>query len=236
MADRNTRLLLSASINLAMAAAAAGGLGFVLIHALSLSGAAPIKAIGLLLILAILAGPALGEHGRQRLGPANAVTLARGVLVGVITAFIGEDAAPWLWLIALLAALALAMDGLDGFVARRLSWESDFGARLDMELDALLTLVLSVLVWQTGRAGVWVLLSGLMRYIFVAVAVFAPWLSAPLPPRYRRKVVCVLQIGSLVLCLIPWLTPPLTTTIAAIGLLTLTGSFAVDIRLLWRQR
>ncbi|MFT5679282.1 MAG: phosphatidylglycerophosphate synthase [Myxococcota bacterium] len=221
---------------LILAALAAGALSWGLAGVLSLSGSAPLKAVGLLLALAILAGPALSSHHRDRLGPANAVTLVRGVLVGLIAMFIGENAAPWLILIAPLAALALAMDGLDGFVARRTGWASDFGARLDMELDALLTMVLCVLVWQTGRAGVWVLASGLMRYAFVAVAVFAPWLSAPLPPRYRRKVVCVIQIGSLVLCLLPGLSPALTAPLAAAGLIALTGSFAVDIALLWRQR
>lgn len=176
-------------------------------------------------------------HERAQMGPANAVTLARAVLVSLVAAMIGEPAAAGLlWLIAPVSMVALAMDGLDGFVARRLRCESPYGARLDMELDALLTLVLSVLVWQTGRAGAWVIASGAMRYAFVAAAWGLPWLDAPLPPRYRRKVVCVIQIGSLALCLLPFLHPPLTTAIAAIGLVALTGSFGADILWLWRNR
>ena len=40
---------------------------------------------------------------------------------------------------------------------------SGYGARFDMETDAAFILVLSILVWQHGKAGAWVLLCGLMR-------------------------------------------------------------------------
>ena len=37
---------------------------------------------------------------------------------------------------------------------------SAFGARFDMETDALLLLVLAALAWQFDKAGAWVLASG----------------------------------------------------------------------------
>lgn len=216
---------------------AAFGIGCVVQQFLELSAFYPVKGTLAVCILAVTSMGDLGRHTLDTMGPANGVTLARGVLVSAVAAMIGEpSAASWMWLTTPLAMVALAMDGVDGYVARLFKVESPFGARLDMELDALLTMVLAVLVWQTGRAPAWVLASGAMRYVFVAAAVVAPWLSAPLPPRYRRKVVCVLQIGSLILCLLPCLEPPLTITIAAIGLLALTGSFAVDVAWLWRRR
>ncbi len=49
-----------------------------------------------------------------------------------------------------------------------------FGALLDMETDAFLMLVLSTLVWAEGRAGVWVLLIGAMRYLFVGASFVLP--------------------------------------------------------------
>ena len=51
---------------------------------------------------------------------------------------------------------------------------SAFGARFDMEVDALLIQVLAVLAWQWDKAGPWVLMSGLLRYVFVA----AGWVLA----------------------------------------------------------
>ena len=45
---------------------------------------------------------------------------------------------------AALAGFALALDGVDGHLARRFDQVSDFGARFDMEVDAALILVLCI--------------------------------------------------------------------------------------------
>ena len=60
------------------------------------------------------------------------------------------------------------LDGVDGWLARRHRIASAFGARFDMEIDALLILALSVLAWRHEKAGAWVVASGLLRYAFVA--------------------------------------------------------------------
>ena len=50
-----------------------------------------------------------------------------------------------------LAGLVLLLDGVDGWLARRGGWCSRFGARFDMETDALLVLlILLVLLFLTG--------------------------------------------------------------------------------------
>ena len=111
---------------------------------------------------------------------------------------------------------------------------SEFGARFDMETDAVLLLVLSVLAWQFDKTGPWVLASGLARYAFVAAGAAAPWLDRPLPPSFRRKLVCAIQIGVLVAVLAPVLAPPATGVLAAIGLARLCYSFAADV--IWLRR
>ncbi|MEJ1964856.1 MAG: CDP-alcohol phosphatidyltransferase family protein [Gammaproteobacteria bacterium] len=58
------------------------------------------------------------------------------------------------------AAIAASLDGIDGWLARSRHTASDFGARFDMETDAVLILALAALAWQFDKAGVWVLLSG----------------------------------------------------------------------------
>ena len=63
-----------------------------------------------------------------------------------------------------------------------------------METDALLVMALSVLAWQYGKAGAWVLLCGLLRYLFVAGGWLWPWLRRPLPPSIRRQTICVVQV------------------------------------------
>jgi hypothetical protein len=99
-------------------------------------------------------------------------------------------------------------------------------------VDAFLILVLSALAWRFGKAGPWVLASGLMRYVFVAAAWLWPWLNAPLPPSRRRQTVCVWQIGVLIGTIAPIIRPPLSEVVAAGALAALTWSFWIDVRFL----
>jgi phosphatidylglycerophosphate synthase len=104
-----------------------------------------------------------------------------------------------------------------------------------MEVDALLILALSVLAWRHGKAGAWVVVSGLLRYAFVAAGAMAPWLRAPLAPSRRRQTICVLQIAALTLVMAPAIQPPISTVLAAAALATLSYSFLVDTLWLWRH-
>ncbi len=65
------------------------------------------------------------------------------------------------WMLVGLGVVAVALDGVDGVLARSRNEASAFGARFDMETDALLILVLAALVWQHGKAGAWILAAGL---------------------------------------------------------------------------
>jgi phosphatidylglycerophosphate synthase len=169
-------------------------------------------------------------------GAANAVTLARGVLTLDLLALLGSPPSAVLdWSIVALALLALVLDGVDGRVARRRGETSAFGARFDMETDALLILVLAALAWSQGKAGAWILLAGALRYAFVAASLVLPWLAAPLPESRRRQTVCVVQIVSLILCLAPFVAPPASAAIGFAGLVALLGSFAADVAWLARR-
>jgi hypothetical protein len=140
---------------------------------------------------AALAG-ALSHYPSHQLGPADWVTLARATLAVGVAALVGDSFArptPVAMLVAL-AAVALALDAVDGAVARR-SRASPLGARLDGEVDAFLILVLSVYV--APSAGAWVLAIGAARYAFLAAGWFLPWMREPLPPRYWRRVVAATQ-------------------------------------------
>lgn len=166
------------------------------------------------------------------LGAANQVTLLRATLVFPTAAAILRPpltAEPALWWFVGISIIALALDGVDGLVARRSAQQTRFGARFDMELDAFLMLVLSVLVWQAGRTGGWVLLIGALRYLFVAAGWIWPLLAADLPPSLRRKAVCVVQGIALIVCLAPVVPAELAPRVAAGALALLACSFAVDV-------
>lgn len=171
------------------------------------------------------------------LGWANRVTLLRAVLVTLVasglisSAFIDEL---WKWL--LLAVAALLLDGIDGWVARFTRSHSTFGARFDMELDALLIMLLCIGLWQLEPLGFWVLLVGAMRYLFVVASWPFPWLSRPLFESFRRKAVCVWQVAALLLALTP-LTPHLWASLLAVSaLISLIYSFGFDVWWLYRHK
>jgi phosphatidylglycerophosphate synthase len=127
------------------------------------------------------------------------------------------------------ATAALGLDGLDGYLARRFGTASAFGARFDMETDAFTMLALAMLVWATGQAGAWVLVSGILRYIFVIGGWLWPVLALPLPPRKRRQTLCVMALIALILALAPPVTPLWGNVICLAGLILLSYSFAVDL-------
>lgn len=166
------------------------------------------------------------------LGAANQITLVRATLVMPMAGLTLQPAAltaETLWWIVAISIVAVALDGVDGMVARRRGQETRFGARFDMELDAFLMLVLSVLVWRTGRVDAWVLSIGALRYLFVAAGRLCPLLTADLPASLRRKAICVVQGVALIVCLAPIVPPELAIRAAAGALALLVCSFAVDV-------
>ena len=176
-------------------------------------------------------------HPFPSFGPANATTAVRAALTAAVCGCIGEAHSPALAIGAVTAASAATLlDGVDGWLARRTRMASAFGARFDMEVDALLILALAILVWRYGKAGAWVLVSGLLRYAFVAAGWFAPWLNRPLTPSQRARFICVVQMLALLVALLPAVPPPASAPVAAIGTLALVYSFAVDTLWLWRHR
>lgn len=179
---------------------------------------------------------ALRRSGARCLGPANQVTLARATLVGGVAALVAESLSGPVPIAVVvgLAGVALLLDGVDGQVARRTGTVSAVGARFDMEVDAFLILVLSVLVAQD--LGGWVLAIGLIRYAFVAAAVVLPWLTAPLPPAMWRKTVAAVQGIVLVVAASGLLPRLLAVLVVGLALVSLTWSFGRDIRWLWRRR
>jgi phosphatidylglycerophosphate synthase len=205
---------------------------------LPLGGLYAVKASATFTIVMLLSfGFLQRHHPFSRFGAANQITTVRAMLVALIIGLSGEPRFPIIAIAAAIASLlAVALDSVDGWLARRQRIASDFGARFDMEIDALLVLALAILVSQFEKAGEWVIVSGLLRYIFVGAGSYWPWLRAPLPPSRRRQAICVLQILALTLAILPAVEPPLSTMFAAVALAGLAVSFLVDVLWLWRAR
>ena len=184
----------------------------------------------------LIVGAARNHHPHPRFGAANTVTLLRVALVAGVAGFLGETPSDRIaWLAAGAVTLIAVLDGIDGWLARRSQEQSAFGARFDMETDAALILILSLLVWHHEKAGAWVVACGLMRYGFVATGWILPWMAGPLRSTLRGKSVAIAQLVGLGLALLPVVRVPVSTIVAAVTLALLIWSFAVDIAWLKRQ-
>lgn len=189
---------------------------------------------GLVLALVLILWPR--RHPCERFGAANSVTLARSAMAALLLGCVGAGTQPELaWCVVGVAAFAAGLDAVDGALARRYHTVSAFGARFDMEVDAGLVLILSVLVLQFDKAGPWVLLAGLMRYLFVLAGVYLKWLRAELPPSMRRQTVCVAQVVTLTVCLAPIVPMAWSAGLAALALAALVASFVKDVEWLARE-
>lgn len=219
------------------------GLGVAVAPLAAPSALAVATAIGLYgAIAGVVARRIRPYHPHRRFGAANGITLARAaincVLAGLLVEVerLADPGAPVGLVVLALALASLALDGCDGFLARRLRLESRFGARFDVEVDGLLLALLAVAAWRLDKAGAWVLLIGATYYLFLGARRLLPWLDRPLAPSLRRKAVCVVQGAALIVLMLPVVVPPASEAIAAGALAALAWSFGVDVAALRRAR
>ena len=172
----------------------------------------------------------------ERIGPAGWVTLVRATLAVGVAALAADSFGSSAQVVPLvaLAAVALALDYVDGYVARRTGTESTLGARWDGEVDAFLILVL--VVYVAPAVGAWVLLIGVARYAFLVAGWLVGWMRAPLPRRDWRKVVAATQGVALTIAAAGVLPIALTRAGLAAALALLAESFGRDVWWLWSHR
>jgi phosphatidylglycerophosphate synthase len=171
---------------------------------------------------------------RPAILPADWVTLTRTLLIAGVAGLVADSFGRPVSITALvtLSAVALALDAVDGQVARRTGTATPLGGRMDGEVDAFLILLLSIAVSQDY--GGWVLVIGAARYALLLAGWLIPWLAAPLPPRYWRKVVAAVQ-GIVLTVAASGVVDRLTGMVAvAAALLLLAESFGRDVIWLYR--
>ncbi|SCG54533.1 CDP-alcohol phosphatidyltransferase family protein [Micromonospora zamorensis] len=186
--------------------------------------------------LCLLLSRGMSRSAAPGLSPADRVTLSRAILVGGVTALAAESftrPAP-VALMVTLTTVALVLDAVDGYTARRTGTTSELGARFDMEIDSFLVLVLCLHV--APSVGGWVLAIGAMRYVFVAASWVLGWMRGSLPPRYWRKAVAAIQGVVLTVAMGDALPGPLTTAMLVVSLALLIESFGRDVTWLWLTR
>ncbi len=135
------------------------------------------------------------------------------------------------WFLVLGLLVVEATDFFDGRIARRLN-AGAFGAIWDMENDVVYVVALTIALRQIHGLGLFVLLIGLMRPLYV---LFWRYESVPAdPPRIYRlfaKTVTALMMTILVLAMIPSLDPSVRTVGVASILALQVISFGWDLTL-----
>jgi phosphatidylglycerophosphate synthase len=169
-----------------------------------------------------------GSRPGGRLGsPANLVTGLRILLTALLAVLVVVDAPRTA--LAVLLVTALLTDLVDGRVARATDTASPFGARLDLEADAFLILVLSAVV--ALQHGAWVLALGLVRYVFAILVLVVPRLQHQPPPRAWCKVVAAAVATVLAVAavgLLPFAVEEAALVVAAVLLAESFGHEALD--------
>ncbi|SFG04331.1 CDP-diacylglycerol--glycerol-3-phosphate 3-phosphatidyltransferase [Halopelagius inordinatus] len=175
-----------------------------------------------------------GDAVGSTLGPANAVTVGRGVLSAWVLGFAVVAVRPAefdAWFPALAYGVAVVSDALDGAVARALNCETRLGERLDVEYDAF-GLLAAATAGVVGGVVPWPYLAvGVARYAFVAARAVRRRRNRPvfdLPPRRSRRVLAGLQMAYVVVALAPPTPRVVAVTGAALCGLPLLLGFVRD--------
>ena len=111
---------------------------------------------------------------------------------------------------------------------------TEFGEYFDKETDAFFLLTLCVLAYWQGKLGAWILIPGLLRYIFVIVMAAAQPEEGKEYRSQWARIIFVVMIGSLLSAFVTpiWLYTP-AITIATTALIL---SFAHYFKWIWTQK
>lgn len=102
----------------------------------------------------------------------NAITIARMVVAFPLLWLLVEERFPQ----ALgLAVVAGASDAVDGYLAKRYSWQSVLGGILDPIADKLLLTVCFLGLWWNGHLPTWLFAVVLTRDLVIGIGAFAWW-------------------------------------------------------------
>lgn len=169
----------------------------------------------------------------QPLTLATVVTLARGVALAAFTGFLvaGLPDGSLAWVPAVLFAAAAGLDAIDGWIARSTDSESAFGARLDVEVDALTVMFGTLFVVREALVPAVFIAVGLARYLFV----FGIWLRHQrdqpvyeLPPSQLRKLLGGLAMGMIWVAMLPAVPASVSRPLALVVLVPFVINFSRD--------
>lgn len=161
-------------------------------------------------------------------GVANTLTGFRWLAIATLCGFC-------LWIhpyaIFVLGILVLIADGFDGYYARKYQTTSAFGDVFDKETDAFFVLTYGVIIVELDLAESWVMLPGLLRYLYVIVLSYVDKPPSPTGKSFRRQFVGMWMMGTL---LAPFVVGPIVYIPGlAVAIIMILYSFTLDFYSSW---
>lgn len=193
------------------------------------AGTAMVSAKGVFLALpALISLSLLWRHRPRRpaslqraVGLANGLTASRVAVVLVATAAMPRLGSGWV-----MAAFVfnVTVDAIDGYVARKSAEATSFGAVFDREADALFVLsaYFYFYVYSIGDLGGWMLLPGLLPYLY---RLAADAFSVPVAAENKERLAAPLAAVNFVLLLAAVALPGHATPILALSFSVVLLSF-----------
>jgi len=177
----------------------------------------------------------LDNHPYTRLGTANRITLLRGWLIGATAGFLAilpfQAHAGLLYVPAVLYTVAAALDGLDGYVARRQQQTTRLGTELDTVMDAFGLLIAPLVAVFTGKLPAVYLLVSAAYYLFQWGIRWRQQRGRPvyaLPPSQVRRYLAGAQMVLVALALWPPLPGSVTHWLSIALMIPLLLGFCRD--------
>ena len=162
-------------------------------------------------------------------GPANWITASRFMIIAYVMSFFEVLPIP---ILVMLLTIAVLMDVLDGYIARRTNTQSAFGALFDMEVDSFYVLAMGLYFWFTTDFGLWLLIPGCIRYVYDVVRIL--YVDREFQPKRQSYAVVLAGINFVLLLLALWVPSDLALLILLISLFVVCVSFGRSFRDLFR--
>ncbi|MFB6304286.1 MAG: CDP-alcohol phosphatidyltransferase family protein [Haloferacaceae archaeon] len=147
-----------------------------------------------------------GGRAEGSLGVANALTLVRGGLYAAVAGFVTVPPTAAAWGPAACYGVGVALDALDGWVARNLGRTTRLGERLDLAFDTLGFVVAPVVAVVWGQLPAWYLSLSAARYVFRAGVAWRRRRGRPvhdLPESRVRRPLAAFQMAFVTVALTP---------------------------------
>ena len=127
---------------------------------------------------------------------ANAVTIGRLISILILTFFYSDLSSN---ILLLGFTIAISLDGVDGFLARKLRQTTQSGGALDMETDSILVMLLTWIHYTEGKIEWYFLIPATLRYSYELGFFWLRKYDTDLPTKRVRATIAVVYFISLLL-------------------------------------